>query len=176
VVTVQIAAIDEYSRHFNSSTKIFLPIGKSPMLVANYCARLLGYMTIMMTFGVMFPLLSVLISIAIWLDTYCMQYLISNELIELVGDVPDLHGAPASFIGCLVASFYALMLYDIAGDELGAVNALWAPCIVVAWSILLVYRKRLSIVISSSMTSALRLSRNTNVNPDRRVSRSFATI
>ena len=131
-------------------SKSFGP-GKRVMLVSNYCARLLSYLTIMMTFGVMFPPLAALITIAIWIDTNCVQYMINTKLIDITGDVPNLHGTPAHFVGSLVALFYALILYDIAGDEMGAVNGIWAPCIVISWPLLflLFYGKRTSNFINS---------------------------
>ena len=140
--------------------------GKRVTLVSNYCARLLSYLTIMMTFGVMFPPLAALITVAIWIDTYCMHYMIKNGLVDIVGDVPDLHGTPAHFVGSIVALFYALILYDIAGDEMGALNGLWAAGIVIVWPLLLFYRKRIAIMITLRRISAFTLSQNRIIVPE----------
>ena len=140
--------------------------GKRVTLVSNYCARLLSYLTIMMTFGVMFPPLAAIITVAIWIDTYCMQYMIHNDLIDIAGDVPDLHGTPSHFVGGIVALFYALILYDIVGDEMGAVKGLWAPCIVIVWPFLFFYRKRIENIITSRKKTFFTLSQNFIIVPE----------
>ena len=108
--------------------------------ISNYCARLLSALMIMMTFGVMFPPLSIVIAIAICIDTYCTQYMVANQWMGLDGDVPNLHGTSVHFLGILVALFYAFLIYDIAGDVQGAVQAIWAPAAVLVIPMCYIFR------------------------------------
>ena len=109
--------------------------------VRKYSAFLLCYVTILMTYGVAYPPLSVLICVAVWIDTNATQYMVATKVLVCEGEFKQLNNVSMLLLLLLISSFYALFLFDITGDKIGVIGALWAPLTMLAIPfVLIVFR------------------------------------
>jgi len=117
-------------------------------------------MVILLTFGVTYPPLGVVICVTVFLDTLVTQHVVRESFVlEGEGSVRML--SVIMNVIYFVPLFYDGFLFDMVGDESGSVSTLWAPilmfCIplfypVLGWvmQILCVYVKEYMSVIPSS--------------------------
>lgn len=101
-------------------------------------------MLVLMTFGVAFPPLMVVILVAVVIRTFTMQLLVGRVLqLSNNQQINETLRAECSQLRCLymnsiwvivpvVTLFYAFILFDTLGDEVGWRAALWLPFTVLA--------------------------------------------
>ena len=118
--------------------------------VQYYLAGLLCYVSILLTFGVAYPPLALLICIAVVIDTLSVQYLISTRLPGIEDSCSGYEYSLMLYFLPLVAVFYSLILLDTAGDEVGYARALWAPLAMLCILVLLCLEKCFMNVFGSS--------------------------
>ena len=131
------------------------------MNVINEWTWFLSSCIILMTFGVVYPPLAVIICLSVIIDTVAVQYLIHEGLAILDGDIPNTGQLSVLLIIIIICVFDAWFLFDIAGDELGGTAAIWAPLvsIILPLSLWLFYMVIIPIRSSSTVPLARSLSR-----------------
>lgn len=108
--------------------------------------RVVTYMSVFVTFGVIFPPLAVMICLAVVVHSYLAQLRIGHILNEVSGD-PEVHLSLTKlldndvmntgdifkhsvvYVGPVAAVFYAFIVFDTYGDQVGAVSAIWAAVV-----------------------------------------------
>ena len=93
----------------------------------NYWTILLSCLAMLMTYGVVYPPLALVICLSLVIDTIVVQYLINDELAVLDGDIPNAGNSSILLLLIIIGVFHAWFLFDIAGDKLGGPAASWAP-------------------------------------------------
>ena len=136
-------------RWTNFWTKVHPPAGITPakkiptFQMSTFWAGLLTYLVCLLTYGVMFPPLALLICIMIWIETYTMQFRVYEDLVTAEGSVPELGDSSLLVLLITATLFYTPFLFDIAGDELGMSVAIWPAIIMLFMPILIISARRL---------------------------------
>ena len=97
--------------------------GESTFNLPVYLSTCMCYVVILLTFGVTYPPLGVVICVTVAVDTVVTQHIVKSSFEEEVGSIQTM----AVVFIYVVPAFYAGFLFDMVGDESGAVGALWAP-------------------------------------------------
>jgi hypothetical protein len=109
-----------------------------------FVLRTVNCIAILLTFGVVFPLLAVVICVDMVVNIFTLRLSISSVLSQVAGDAQltrcyrDRLNAQCEHVFAmlnhslwivvlLAAVFYSLFLFDIFGDKVGWEGALWAP-------------------------------------------------
>ena len=95
--------------------------------VINYWTILLSCCVMLMTFGVLYPPLAVVICLCVIINSLLMQYLVREGLVVFDGDIPNTGQSSLLLLLVIIGVFHAWFLFDIAGDEVGGTIAIWAP-------------------------------------------------
>ena len=91
-----------------------------------YISTCMCYVVILLTFGVTYPPLGVVICVTVILDTSVTQHILKSVAFGGDGSSVRILAAIANIL-YFVPVFYGVFLFDMVGDEKGALFALWAP-------------------------------------------------
>ena len=100
--------------------------GESTFNFPVYISTCMCYVVILLTFGVTYPPLGVVICVTVVLDTLVTHHIVKSSLEEEEDGSARMMAVVLNVI-YLVPVFYGGFLFDMVGDESGGVAALWAP-------------------------------------------------
>ena len=100
---------------------------KLNLSIINYWTLLLSCCVMLMTFGVLYPPLAVVICLFVIMNSLLVQYLVREGLAEFDGDIPNTGQSSILLLLVIIGVFHAWFVFDIAGDEVGGTVAIWAP-------------------------------------------------
>ena len=102
--------------------------GESTFNFPVYISTCMCYVVILLTFGVTYPPLGVVICVTVVLDTLVTHHIVKSSLEEEEDGSARMMAVVLNVI-YLVPVFYGGFLLDMVGDESGGVAALWAPIV-----------------------------------------------
>jgi hypothetical protein len=148
-----------------------LPCDYKPLVqIDKLCVVMISSTGILITFGALFPPLAAVIVVSVLLTTYTVQLAVGKLLTEsqkanyihytmrLNEECDGMQSAFRHVVYLLLvfaASFYAFFVYDMLGDEVGWLRAIWAP-VCLAMMPLVLY---LCIVVGRVLYEAIRKDR-----------------